>query len=164
MKEEDRLILKLRSRKINVVKPSTLLFSLLCVFYLLSGIDLVPEAIVQPRILGYIDDVIVLIITIIIVYPDIGGLLGGKVQSLNVPKIQRIVEDSVSVGMQRDEDTDTVLPSTSDSPESIHDTKSDSGGDTTLDSSTSSVLDTIIRDTDAEVRSSASSILDEFKF
>lgn len=96
---EKELVFKERAKGRFVIRPSSVILTIVAVFYLASPIDIIPEGLITPKICGLIDDLVVLILTGYCVYLDIGGELNGssRVQHGKVSKQRKPVrQDSVS--------------------------------------------------------------------
>jgi uncharacterized membrane protein YkvA (DUF1232 family) len=86
LKHETFLVVKYRAKGLTVVKPSSIALIALGILYLLSPIDLIPEAWITPKVFGFIDDIIVLSVISMYVYGDIGGVIThAEIRSITVP-------------------------------------------------------------------------------
>lgn len=95
---EKELVFKERSKGKFVIRPSSVILTIVAIFYLASPIDIIPEGLITPKVCGLIDDLVVLILTGYCVYLDIGGELSGysRVQHGKVSKERKPVrQDSV---------------------------------------------------------------------
>lgn len=94
---EREMVFKARAKKHFAIRISTIVCIIFAIQYLLSPIDLIPEALIKPRICGYIDDLVVIIISAYVTYLDIGGeLIGDKgVQHSKVQKSGKPVRKTV---------------------------------------------------------------------
>lgn len=64
LEAEDQIVLKYKKCSKFVVYPSFVLVALVSLFYVISPIDLFPEAIIKPAPAGYIDDILVALLCI----------------------------------------------------------------------------------------------------
>lgn len=72
---EGDLVFNARQDGVKVVRLTSVLLIVIALFYCLSPIDIISEAIVVPRFMGYIDDMIVCILVGALVYSDVKGAL-----------------------------------------------------------------------------------------
>lgn len=77
---ESRLVTEARARGELAFRPSSVLIGLVALFYILSPVDLIPEALTRPLAFGYIDDIIVAVFAGIFIYKDVRGLMNEQVQ------------------------------------------------------------------------------------
>lgn len=131
---EKELVFKERSKGKFVMRPSSVILTIVALLYLASPIDLIPEGLITPKICGFIDDLVLLIFTGYYVYLDIGGELNGHngVQHGKVSKERKPVRQdsipSVDKPIHEDADvpsTDTDLHATIPTEESISSTSGD---------------------------------------
>lgn len=83
---ELRLVSEKRRKGIKCVRPSFMLLTLLCLFYVLSGVDLIPEVLIHPKVFGFIDDIIIVCVYIVITSSEMGELLHGVKRSVGSEK------------------------------------------------------------------------------
>lgn len=117
---ERDLVLDARSRGEFSLRPTTIFLILIGILYLTSSLDIVPEYFIHPKLLGYIDDIIVVVTILIYTYKDWGEVIEGEVQ---LPKLQGIksrrkVTDDVSDRHEEGNDSSVSNRSGGDSHES----------------------------------------------
>lgn len=128
MKYEYKIVMEMRSKGMKILRPSTLYLWLLAGFYTFSGIDIIPEIIVQPKAFGFIDDLIVIAGAIILTGGDLGGMINavsGKISSIRISEIKGVHRESKDANiMQRDTNVSDVLrrPDTSVSSDNHRET------------------------------------------
>lgn len=72
---EGGLVTEARTNGYKIIRPSSCLLIIISILYLLSPIDIVSEAIVSPKFMGYIDDILILIFIGAYVYTDVRGVI-----------------------------------------------------------------------------------------
>lgn len=77
--KEKELVFAERAKGRLVWRPSSIIAIVFCIFYLLSPIDIIPEGLLSgiTKLYGYIDDIVMLILTGYVVYLDVGGEYSG---------------------------------------------------------------------------------------
>jgi len=120
-KYEASLVLAYKAKGFVVMKPSTVLVTILAFFYALSPIDFIPEGLVNPAIFGYLDDTLLLIATTALVLSEInlGGVMQ-NVQQRRVPNKERDLSASrISAESERHKDIpDELLTASSSNSDS----------------------------------------------
>ena len=71
---EGDVIFSARQENFKVIRPSSVLLILIGIFYCLSPVDLVSEAVVVPKFMGYVDDIIICLLIGACVYSDVKGV------------------------------------------------------------------------------------------
>lgn len=95
---EGDLLLDYKAEGHFAIRPSSILLVLFAMFYCLSGVDLVPELLVRPKAVGYIDDLLLSIAVIAYTYKDWSVLNGfGTVRSRDVSRDDDDRESEVRV-------------------------------------------------------------------
>lgn len=74
---EKNLVFSERAKGNFVMRPTSILWCIFGFLYLLAPIDIIPEGLIEPRVCGFIDDIILLCFIGYVVYLDIGGELDG---------------------------------------------------------------------------------------
>lgn len=114
LKYENKLVMEARSKGSKLIRPSTVLLLVLGLFYLTSGIDIIPEQFLQPKAFGFIDDIIVIAVIIILTGSDLGGVLkyaSSKIPDIRIPEIRRnIKEVKVPTAVPGHKDIPDVVP------------------------------------------------------
>lgn len=103
--ERDK-VLEARAHGTFLLRPSTVALIAIGLLYLTSSIDIVPELFITPKLLGFIDDVIVLTVIIIYTYRDWGEIIEGTVQFGSLRKSKHGGESEVPVGDRHEESHD----------------------------------------------------------
>lgn len=113
LKYESKLVLEAKSKGARIVKPSTLFLYILGLLYIFSGIDLIPEKFIKPVAFGFVDDLLVIGLIIILTGSDIGGIIeyvSRKIPAIRIPEKQRIDRPvEVPISVPRNENILSVL-------------------------------------------------------
>lgn len=159
LKKETMLVEKERATGKFVIRPSSVVAGVTSVLYLLSSLDIVPEALIRPKAFGFIDDLVLLVASGILIYSDLGGISNAGIQTTRFREEERdIREDVVPVTVEPVRDDDIIL-SSSDSdgvPNSLESllrstsisSDNDTGDLTTIDLS---INDEETRDTGSQI-------------
>lgn len=78
--KEKELVFSERAKGKFVTRPSSVIMVVFALLYLLSPIDIIPEGLLSgiSKLYGFIDDILVLILTGYVVYLDVGGEFNGN--------------------------------------------------------------------------------------
>lgn len=127
------------------IRPSSIILVLFAIFYIIAGIDLFPESIVRPKILGYIDDLIIFIAVASYTYKDwsdidaiqLGGVSGERTNRKAKVPMGDGHEDADDYGSGSDSGSDSAPTRPTKNPNgSVHTTLGsliDSTGDSDAD-------------------------------
>ena len=83
-KQETTLVEKERAAGKKAIRPSSIILGSFALFYLLSPIDIIPEAFVKPKVFGFIDDLIVVLLVGFYIYKDVRGILNETICSSRI--------------------------------------------------------------------------------
>lgn len=134
LNHESELLYEHKAAGQKVFRPSSILLILIAVLYCTSGIDLFPEKWVKPTILGFIDDILIVIAVAAYTYKDWSEF--SEIRFTNIPFSRPSGESEVSMGDGDEASTD------SSSDASTSDSNPDTDIDKADDNSSSSSVDT----------------------
>lgn len=124
---ERDLVLDARSKGQFTLRPTTVFLIIIGMLYLTSSIDIVPEYFIHPKLLGYIDDMIVVVTILIYTYKDWGEVIEGEVRLPSIQKFKagrQVTDDGEN---RLDEDSDSAVSSGSSGDSDEYGNQPDSG-------------------------------------